>query len=236
MIRKFMIAAAMFAACVTSFAATAEDDVESQGIGAIGWTPVQVGLFAPVSIPWGFDWDVKGLELDLFYAETVKLQGLSLSGVATRTRDEFKGLSVTGLCHWNEMDVYGVNMTLGVNLSFADVWGVEAGLFSMRKNMSGIDINFVGSHQINYRGVQAAGICNFTLEEYKGVDIALGLNMTKEMIGAQLGGINFTHRLTGTQIGFFNIAEECPCGIQLGLVNIIMDNKIKVLPITNFYF
>jgi len=33
-----------------------------------------------------------------------------------------------------------------------------------------------------------------------------------------------------------NFARECPWGFQIGLVNIIMDNKIKVLPIFNAYF
>lgn len=235
-IRKFIVAAAAVAAFTSAFAADVDEDIEDQGVGAIGWTPVQVGLFAPVSFPWGFDWDVKGLELDLFYAETVKLNGLSLSGVATRTRDEFKGVSVTGLCNWHEKEVYGIGLTIGTNISFADVYGIQAGLFSMRPNMKGVDVNFVGSHQNNFKGLQLAGICNFTLNDFTGIDVALGLNMTKEMTGAQIGGINFTHKLTGTQIGFFNIAEECPCGLQLGLVNIIMDNKIKVLPITNFYF
>ena len=69
---KLALATAAIAACTTVFAADAaasDNDVEGQGIGAIGWTPVQVGLFAPVSIPWGFDWDVKGFDLDLFYIE-----------------------------------------------------------------------------------------------------------------------------------------------------------------------
>ena len=236
-IRKFIVAAAAAAAFTTAFAAPeTEEDIANQGVGAIGWTPIQIGLFAPVSYPWGFDWDVKGFELDLFYAETVRLQGLGISGIATRTRDDFKGFSVTGLCHWHDKDVYGVDLTLGANLVFGDVYGFEAGCFGMRKHMSGIDINFVGSHQDSYRGLQAAGICNFTLKDFTGVDLALGLNMTREMTGASIGGINFANKLTGCQIGFFNVAEECPCGIQIGLVNIIMDNKIKVLPITNFYF
>lgn len=232
-IRKFIVTAAAVAALTTAFA---EEDVETQGVGAIGWTPVQVGLFAPVSFPWGFDWDVKGFEFDIFYAETVCLQGFGVSGIATRTRDEIRGVNVAGLCNWNEKDAYGINITLGVNLGFEDVYGIQAGAFSMRKDMKGVDINFVGAHSINYYGLQIGGLCNFTLEEFKGVDIGLGLNMSKEMTGVQAGGINFTHKLTGSQIGFFNIAEECPCGLQLGLVNIIMDNKIKVLPITNFFF
>ncbi len=77
---KLALATAAIAATVTVFAAesAADNGTEGQGVGAVGWTPVQVGIFAPVSIPWGFDWDVKGFDLDLFYIETVKLQGLSL--------------------------------------------------------------------------------------------------------------------------------------------------------------
>ena len=70
---KLALATAAIAASITVFAAeNAADDkaTEGQGIGAIGWTPVQIGLFAPVSIPWGFDWDVKGFDLNLFYIET----------------------------------------------------------------------------------------------------------------------------------------------------------------------
>ncbi len=233
-IRKLAVAAAAIAASTSLLAA--EEDISGQGVGAIGWTPVQVGLFAPVSFPWECDWDLKGLGLNLFYMENVKLQGLAISGVATRSRDDVKGVVFTGLCNWNERDVYGINVTLGANVEFADVYGVEIGLFSMRKAMSGLDINLLGSHQKSYTGVQVAGLCNFTLGDFTGGDIAFGLNMAKNVKGFELGGINFAHKLTGCQLGFFNIAEECPCGIQIGLVNIIMDNTIKVLPITNFYF
>ena len=235
MIRKFAVAAAA-AAAFTVALAEQENDVSGQGVGAIGWTPVQIGLFAPVSYPWGFDWDLKGFGLDLFYSENTLLQGLSVAGLAARSRDERKGLFVSGLCNWSEEDVYGVDLTLGLNLAFKDVYGIEAGLFGMRRHMDGLDIHFLGSHQVSFRGVQASGLCNLTLEDFTGADLALGLSMAKNMKGAQIGGINFAHTLTGCQIGFFNIAERCPCGLQLGLVNIIWDNKIKVLPITNFYF
>ena len=108
---KLALATAAIAACTTVFAADGaanDKGVEGQGIGAIGWTPVQIGLFAPVSIPWGFDWDVKGFDLDLFYIETVKLQGLGISGIASRTRDNQDGLLISGVCNWNDADVRGL--------------------------------------------------------------------------------------------------------------------------------
>lgn len=233
-IRKFAVAAAAIAAFTSVFAT--EEDTSGQGIGAVGWTPAQIGIFSPVSFPWECDWDLKGLGLNLFYMENVKIQGLALSGIATRSRDDVKGVVITGLCNWNERDVYGVNATLGANVEFANVYGIELGLFSMRNSMSGLDINFLGSHQKDYTGLQLAGLCNFTIGDFTGADVAFGLNMAKDVTGVEIGGINFAHSLTGCQIGFFNICEECKCGLQIGLINIIMDNMVKVLPITNFYF
>ena len=234
-IRKIAVAAAAVAAFTSAFAA-AEEEVPNQGVGAVGWTPAQIGLCAPVSFPWGFDWDLKGIGIDVLYTENVLLKGLVVSGIATRSRDEMSGVAISGLCNWNDRDTYGINITLGANCGFADNYGLDIGTFSMREDMKGLDINFLGSHQRNYTGVQVAGLCNFTLGDFTGGDVALGLNMAKDVTGCEIGGINFAHALTGCQIGFFNICEECKSGIQIGIVNIIMDNKIKVLPITNFYF
>ena len=162
---KLALATAAIAACTTVFAAdgaAVDSDVEGQGIGAIGWTPVQVGLFAPVSIPWGFDWDVKGLDLDLFYMETVKLQGLGISGIAARTRDRQDGLLATLACNWNDADVRGIGLTLGANLCFGDVYGINVATFGMRNLMKGVDANLLASYQKDFVGWQTSCICNFT--------------------------------------------------------------------------
>ncbi len=233
-IRK--LAVALVALATTTSLLAADNDTAGQGEGAVGWTPAQIGLFSPVSYPWDCNWDLKGVGLNLFYMENVRLQGLALSGIATRTRDEVKGVVLTGLCNWNERDVYGINATLGANIEFADVYGVDIGSFTMAKDMAGVNVNLLAVHQQNFKGFQVSGLCNFTLENFEGGEAAFGLSMAKDMKGFQIGGINFAHTMTGFQLGFFNIAEECPCGLQIGLVNIIMDNVVKVLPITNFYF
>ena len=236
---KLALATAAIAASITVFAAeNAADDkaTEGQGIGAIGWTPVQIGLFAPVSIPWGFDWDVKGFDLDLFYMETVKLNGLGVSGIASRNRDELRGVLVSGLCNWNDKDVRGITATLGANLCFADLYGVNVSTFGLRNMMKGLDANLIGSYQRDFVGWQTSCICNFNENECTGASFALALNMAKIETGFQAAFINSAAELNGVQIGIINVAQECPWGLQLGLINIILDNRVKILPIVNGYF
>ena len=234
---KFAVAAAVLAAFTAATAAeTADPSVEGQGVGAIGWTPIQVGLFAPVSIPSGFDWDVKGFDLDLFYMETVKLNGLGVSGIASRTRDELRGVLVSLLCNWNDRDVRGITATLGADLCFADMYGVNVSTFGLRNLMKGLDANLIGSYQRDFVGWQTSCICNFNENECTGASFALALNMAKVETGFQAAFINSAAELHGVQIGIINVAQECPWGLQLGLINIILDNRVKILPIVNGYF
>ena len=233
---KFAVAAAVLAAFTAATAAEAESSTEGQGVGAIGWTPIQVGLFAPVSIPWGFDWDVKGFDLDIFYMETVKLQGLGISGIASRTRDNQDGLLISGLCNWNDANVRGLGITLGANLGFGDVYGIDIASFGMRNIMKGMDVNLLASYQKEFVGWQTSCVCNFTEGECTGASFSLALNMAKIETGLQVATINSAQELHGVQIGVINVAHECPWGLQIGAINIILDNKIKTLPLVNGYF
>jgi len=235
---KLVLATAAMAASITVFAAdnAAETGAEGQGVGAIGWTPIQVGIFAPVSIPWGVDWDVKGFDLDLFYIEAVRLQGLGISGIASRARDRQDGLLLSGICNWTDADVRGIDITLGANLGFGDVYGVSIATFGMRNLMKGVDVNLLASCQKDFVGWQTSGVCNFTEGSCTGASFALALNMAKIEKGLQVAAINSAEELTGVQIGAINIAHECHKGLQIGLINIVLDNTVKILPIANGYF
>jgi len=236
---KIGLASAAIIAATAAFAAqpASEDpSVQGQGIGAVGWTPIQIGLFAPVSLPWGFDWDVKGFGLNLFYMETVKFEGLGISGIASRTRGDVGGILISGACNWNDMDVRGLGITLGANLGFGDVYGIDVATFGMRNLMKGIDCNLAASYQKEFVGCQISCVCNFTENDSSGASFALALNMSRVQTGFQAAFINSAEELHGAQVGIINIAHECPWGFQIGLINIILDNRIKVLPIVNGYF
>jgi len=112
------------------------------------------------------------------------------------------------------------------------------GGFAYREGeMWGIDVEFIGSYQqANFWGLQVAGLVNFTTAQTYGANLAVGGNIAKTAYGLEVGCFNFADELHGCQVGLVNFARECPWGFQIGLVNIILDNKIKVLPIVNAYF
>lgn len=238
---KVGFAALAFAVAAPVFAGEAEattPEVEVEEGVAIGWTPFAIGLISPVQLPWGSaTWDVYGLDLGLLYMDTAKVYGLGVNGIASRNRDDVIGLYVSGLCNYSEKDVYGIRTTLGINICKGEGYGLEAAGFSYRKDFKGVDCNFLGAMQDNVSGVQLGGLANVSRVQSFGLTGAIGVNIATTAYGCQAAGIfNMTEELHGAQIGVVNFAEQCPWGFQIGLVNIIMDNTIKVLPIVNGYF
>jgi len=226
-------------AVVLALSAVAPAFAEEEEEGAVGWTPIAFGIASPVQLPWGMArWDVFGLDLNALYSDAPKMYGLGIGGVAMTTRDMLKGWQISGLCNWNSKDVYGIRTTIGANISFANEYAWDTGMFAYREgDMWGIDIEFIGCYQKNFWGLQCAGLVNFTAEQTYGCEIAIGGNIAHMMYGCAVGGVfNFTDELHGCQIGLVNYARECPWGFQIGIINIILDNKIKVLPIVNAYF
>lgn len=217
------------------FAQEAEDVSD----GAVGYTPVLLSMASPVSFPYGSHmWDVRGVALGLFYTDAPKVYGINLTPFgANLNRSEMYGLDVAGLFTWCQDVSYGVKLTLVANVANKESAGVEIGSVSMQRQFKGIDVELALAVGESMEGFQAAfvGTCN---KEYaKGLTMAAGANLAKEMTGCQIAGVfNQTDYLKGCQIGLFNFAKECPKGLQIGLVNIIVDNQIKALPIVNGYF
>ena len=106
----------------------------------------------------------------------------------------------------------------------------------MRNLMKGMDVNLLASYQKEFVGWQTSCVCNFTEGDCTGASFSLALNMAKVETGLQVATINSAQELHGVQIGVINVAHECPWGLQIGVINIILDNKVKILPIVNGYF
>ena len=231
---KFGFAAVAITAAVHAYA---DAEIEAEEEGAIGWTPIAVGLASPVQLPWGcHKWDVYGLNLGIFWTDAPKMYGLDLTCIASATREDLCGTKLTALCNWNDKDVYGLRATLGGNFCWGTEYGVDLGLFAIRGPMWGLDVEFAGSYQDEFHGVQLAGLANVSKELCYGCGIAIGCNWAPKMYGCDLALFNYTEELHGCQLGIVNYATECPWGFQIGLINIIMDNSWKVLPIVNGFF
>ena len=235
---KVGFVALALAAAVPAFAENADVEVENE-YEAIGWTPIAVSLCSPVQVPWGsHTWDVFGLNLGILWSDTPKMYGLGLGTLAMATRDDMLGLQLTAFCNWNTKDVYGMRTTLGANVAFGTIYGVDIGAFSYRPGeMWGWDTEFLGNYGSKFWGLQIGGLINLTTEQSYGCSLAIGGNMAKVAYGCQMAAVfNFADELHGAQVGIVNFAKECPWGFQIGLVNIIMENVIPVLPIVNASF
>ena len=233
--RKFKLAAAALAmAAVPAFAQDAE--IEEEGV--IGMTPVAIGIATPVQLPWGINrWDVFGLDINLFYSDAPKMYGIDIGGLAELTRDTAIGLLVGGLANVAYDDVYGIRATFGLNYGQKGLWGMDAGLVGVRDNLHGLDVEFLGSYQREVCGLQISGLANVATVESYGMNVAGLANLAKTAYGLQLALLfNMTEELHGAQIALVNYTEDCPSGFQIGLVNIILQNKLPVLPIVNGYF
>jgi hypothetical protein len=232
---KFGLAAFALAASSPAIASEKEGEYE----GAIGWTPIAVGIASPMQLPWGRAvWDVFGLDVNLAYSDAPKMYGIGVGGFAMATRDDMAGIQASLLCNWADADVYGIRATAGANIAYGDSYGLEAGIAGFRPGeFWGVDVDLIGAYQHKFNGLQVCGLASVSKEQSYGMVASLFGNYADVAYGLQLAlAINYTAELHGCQISFVNIASECPWGFQIGLVNIILDNSIKVLPIINCYF
>lgn len=234
---KIGLAALAFAVVTPSFAQETEAEwYEDEGV--VGWTPVALGIATPVQLPWGMNrWDVFGLDVNLLYADAPKMYGLDVAFLATVVRNDMCGIDVSGLANFCAEDVYGIRATLGLNATLGRTYGIDAGAGAYRKGFWGLSAEFLGSFQNTICGCTIAGLANVCTVESCGAQIAIGGNFAKVAYGLQVSALfNMTEELHGCQIALLNYAETCPNGFQIGLLNIIRDNRVPCLPFVNGYF
>lgn len=232
----FRICAASVGICLAADSYCQGTEKESDGV--VGWTPVAIGLATPVQLPWGFHcWDVFGLDLNVFYSDAPSVYGIDVAGLAGVTRDKLIGFQATGLFNYAMENVYGLRASLGLNLARKTVYGAEIGAVGLRDRILGFDAEFLGAAQREMCGMQVSLIANVTDGKAYGCSMSGGANLCRAMYGVQLAFLfNGTEELNGAQIGLVNYTDYCASGFQIGLVNVIMSNQVKVLPIVNGYF
>lgn len=133
--------------------------------------------------------------------------------VAIHDRDtEIKGLSI-GV--WNENP--GSEWQIGfVNGTTGDSKGFQ----------SFIPFLFfpaIYNYADDYTGVQL-GIVNYAAGDFVGAQLS-AVNIASNLKGLQFGAVNYCTDLTGLQLGFVNWADHSTSGLQIGVANIIPQNK-----------
>ena len=76
----------------------------------------------------------------------------------------------------------------------------------------------------NYTGIQWAPI-NYTKGDFLGWQAGIVNYVGGSMQGLQSGAVNYAGRLTGLQFGFLNYAASVESGLQLGLLNLMPQNR-----------
>lgn len=202
-----------------------------------GYTVLRVGIGTPLSLPWGFDWDVYGLDVNLLYSDANEMYGIQVGGLANVSRLDMLGIQAALGCNYANRHAYGAQVAL-VNVANREQVGLFVDAVGVNRESVGLRADVLGSLTDEcFWGLSAAGLASAVREDMWGWQFALGCTFARRVHGFQSSLLfNMTDELRGAQLGIVNYAATCSAGFQVGLVNMIMDNEIPVLPLFNCYF
>ncbi|MFP4160078.1 MAG: LA_2272 family surface repeat-containing protein [Desulfobacterales bacterium] len=88
----------------------------------------------------------------------------------------------------------------------------------------GFSLGLLLNYSESYKGVQWAPV-NYTKQDFFGWQHGF-INYTDQRIkGVQTGWLNYAGKLKGLQLGLFNYAETAETGFQIGIINVIPENR-----------
>ena len=233
---------ALFACALAAFAVKptmAQEEVKdypgAPDPTSYGYTVLAIGIGTPFALPWGFDWDVFGLDLNVIYCN--KMYGLEVAGLANTARLDMLGLQVSAACNFANRDAVGAQVA-AVNLGNRTTYGLSVDIAGLHRDFLGLGVDgLIGAYDSEVYGLEIAGLGSAVREDMWGWQIAAGANFARRLHGFQTAALfNMTEELRGAQLALVNYASTCSAGFQIGLLNFIMDNQGPVLPIFNCYF
>ena len=141
------------------------------------------------------------------FAETRAFQASLTPEIAVHDRDVvIEGLS---------LQLWGENPQKALSL------GLVSGSVGQS---SGFSLSLLANYADSYKGVHWGGI-NYTRKDFLGWQSGL-INYTDQRFkGVQTGFVNYARHLKGVQFGLINFAQTADAGVQLGLGNIIRENR-----------
>ena len=200
--------------------------IAATGVSLADSAPVMVSLVTPAQIP-SRSWDVSGFRLSLLYGNCCDFAGFDI-GVASRASGSFDGLGVGG-----------------VNIVNGRFRGVQVGLFNWsgwseaESGHCSVGVQYGGiNYADSFFGLQS-GYINVSSGLLSGVQYAY-INCADDAVGVQCGGLIVLGvnvacgSVEGCQIGIVNYAHTMAYGVQIGILNIIVNNGwLPVLPVVN---
>nr|QST87852.1 hypothetical protein [uncultured organism] len=157
--------------------------------------------------------------------------------VKTGFEANLTGMQISGLTNIVLTNVFGGQLTGGVNISKGALMGTQLAGISNIVNKYSFGLQLAGlwnSSVQSMDGTQIAGLMNYTSGDLHGVQISAfnmagyieGRNSSGESkeTALQLGIINSAKRMNGFQVGLINYAKRSQ-GVQIGLINIYRGGK-----------
>ena len=220
----------------------AQDAEEKEYAGApdaksYGYTVLAVGLATPAALPWGFNWDIFGLDVNLLYGDCNKMYGLEVAGLANTARLDMIGIQASLGFNLANRKAKGA-MVSCFNMCNRTTYGLSVDLVGMNREFYGLSVDVLGAMtDSSFYGLGVAGLASAVREDMWGWQFALGATFARRVHGFQTALLlNMTDELRGAQLGLVNYAATASAGFQVGLVNLIMDNEVPFIPIFNCYF
>jgi len=215
------------------------------------WTPLQLSVWSPIQIfPERFD--VYGVRMSLGYGSNMNLTGLDVGMLNAVDRSQ-KGIQVglmnlsedsfglcTGIMNYTE-SLEGLQLGL-LNTAKDSASGFQVtGLINLSDQVTGAQVHcgIIGNGAVKVDGAQFVLWAGYNLtDNVNGLQMAmLGFNYANESVnGVQFAILyNYAKNLNGLQFSLVNSCETLS-GVQIGLVNIVRQNKIPFMPLINFRF
>ena len=190
---------------------------------------IMMSVYSPGELP-GPSSVIHGGRLSLIYGECRELYGLDIS-VTGSVRERMYGAQLGLILNY-------VDVAAGYQRSFAnfvehEFYGLQDGAWNHAAEGYGAQHGIVNTAGY-FSGHQSALAINWADEVY-GFQSAGLWNHATDGFGMQHGFVNTADYFCGFQLGFFNWAEDLD-GLQIGLVNVVANQAVPVLPFINIGF
>lgn len=197
--RKTLVIVVTIAVCLWSGPVRSEPDT-SRGVRITERTvtPVSLGIFGPVKLPW-WRHDVVGLSLGVFNCLD-SMDGLQI------------GFNNAGT-QWQTR--YGWTHYSSPSASWSS-YGPVTTSAPMEGKMRGVQIGFLNNNEGDVVGFQLA-LGNMAEGNVNGMQLGL-VNGAKQLSGLQIGIVNGVEHLAGVQVGVLNLVKSSPEYLMLPLV------------------